>query len=56
MSQIYSNVTQQDAPTLKIRSDDWQRMPAWFKNQIGGVPRVLSKLNGVAMFVPVHII
>lgn len=42
-------------PLIKISRRDWRALPAWFKQQID-VPRVLTRLNGVAMFVPVQII
>ncbi|MBM5575797.1 hypothetical protein [Deefgea sp. CFH1-16] len=51
MSQSHFNANQAAAP-IKIQRSDWQRLPAWFKRQIDGVPSVLS----VGGFVPVQIL
>lgn len=41
---------------IKISRSDWKRIPAWLKSHINGVPRVLSRIDGVAEFRPVHIL
>ncbi len=58
LTQTNHNLSARFAPIehIKIQRDDWSRMPAWFKSQADGIPRVLSKINGIPQFIPVQIL